>query len=579
MSKRTSDHNRATFLMDGEEFFGTFAACLEEVKRSATEPVEVESLSKGEGKKVADGPAPVPPTTYVRLAYWAMEKGLSLKQDDHHFTMEVALKQLADAGVHVEIILWDPDALSANAGGDDNFAKKVARGNKAVHTALNGYKGKILVYLESHPVIGGVGYGLHQKMSIFSIRGKLKALVGGFNMEEEYWDTGYHWGHHPLKGHNHTLHDTAVLVEGPATCHIEEEWLRRWKRQSPLISFGAKSPQEVRAEVRGPVSSQPTDGGHHISVLTTGVSAVSSTEHSIRDEIKTLIQNATTYLYAENYQFFDPDIVGEVCRKLKAWKPFEVCVVIPDPACDPTHANTQLSRIAYARMLLASLKEKEGVKGKLDVALQSIKLKGSSKPVQNDPGMYHKVVKKKSGTWMEEASLQVAPRPVEGVKIQDKPVQVALEAIESLEFAEGVTPRVQFYCPVRSPGHSGDYGDSTKIYVHSKLMLIDSKHVIVGSANFGYRSMEYDGEMSLHIQSDEFAVSVKQKLFPHYNVKSLKEVPAALRDASHENADRADQVKLIARSPGQLGITSDDVKGYMTEKMKGASVAMNYKWY
>ncbi|RKH69520.1 hypothetical protein D7X55_08505 [Corallococcus sp. AB049A] len=574
MSKRTSDHNSATFLMDGEEFFGTFAACLEEVMRSATEPVEVEPLSKGEGKKVADKPAPVPPTTYVRLAYWAMEKGLVLKKDDHHFTMEAALKQLADAGVHVEIILWDPDAVSANAGGDDNFAKKVARGNKAVHTALHGYKEKILVYLESHPK-PGVGYGLHQKMSLFSIGGKLKALVGGFNMEEEYWDTGYHWGKHPIHGHNHTLHDTAVLVEGPVTCDIEEEWLRRWKRQSSLKLFGPTPPHVVRAGVRGLVASQPTDGGHRISVLTTGVSTL-STDHSIRDEIKTLIQGATTYLYAENYQFFDPDIVREVCRKLKAWKPFEVCVVIPDPVCDPTHANTQLSRIAYARMLLASFKEKDGVKGKLDDALQAIKLQGSTVPVPNDPAMYHKVVNKKSGKWMEEASLQVAPRPVEGVKVQARPVQVALEAIDSLDLAEGVTPRVQFYCPVRFPGHSGNYDDSTKIYVHSKLMLIDSKHVIVGSANFGYRSMEYDGEMSLHIQSDEFAVSVKQKLFPHYNVNSPKEVPAALRDGSYGEADR---VKLIARSPGQLGMTSVHVKGYMKETMKSASVAMNYEWY
>ena len=552
MSKRTSDNNSATFILDGEDFFAAFVACLEEVRESVPIADEPSSKLKGLSKPAA------PANTYVRLAYWAMEHHLPLKQDDQGFTLEAALKGLADRGIHVEIILWDPDAVSANAGGDENFAKKVARGNAAVAKALHGYNDKILVFLESHPTVGGVGYGLHQKMSLFSIGGQLKALVGGFNMELEYWDRAYHLGQHPLTGHGHTLHDTAVLVEGPVTCDIEEEWLRRWDRQvsTKSLQFWSKEQPayKVRLAVRGLVQDQPTRGGLTISVLTTGV-FVTKTEYSIRDEIKTLLQGANSYVYAENYQFFEPEIITEICRKLKTQKQFQVCVVIPDPICDPTQANTQLSRIAYTRMLLASFKEKGGVKGKLDESLLALRLRDVTDPVNNEQGVYYKVLDaKKPKGWMEGAKLQMTPPEVKGVKTVSEPVKVALELIDGVDLKDDAKPRVQFYCPVRFKPHSDDYGQSTKIYVHSKLMLIDSRHVIVGSANFGHRSMHYDGEMSLHINSDSFAVEVKQKLFPHYNVHSMKEVPEALRDDARSAHD---QVRLIPRSPGELRAAKD----------------------
>ncbi|MCY1042089.1 phospholipase D-like domain-containing protein [Corallococcus sp. bb12-1] len=566
MSKRTSGSNSAQFLMDGEDFFAAFVECLDEVKRSATD--KSESLSKPEDK--SNVPTAVPENTYVRLAYWAMDPHLPLKIDEPAYTLEVALKELADLGVHVEIILWDPDLLTGNVGGSDNFATKVSDGNHLVDKLLHGYKDKILVYLEGHParLTKGVGLGLHQKMALFSVRGKLKALVGGFNMEEEYWDTAYHHGKHPITDKGHTLHDTAVLVKGPVTLDIEEEWLRRWDRQVSSDSFMVwKGPPryKVRGKVRGLLKDQPQSGGLAISVLTTGVSAL-GTEHSIRDEIKTLLQGATSYVYAENYQFFEPEIVTEICRKLKTQKQFQVCVVIPDQACDPSHANTQLSRIAYTRMLLASFKEKQGTKGKLDETLRSLRLQEAIDPVNNEQGVYYKVLDaKKPKSWMEGAKLQMRPAPVEGQKGVSKPLEVALELIDGVDLTEGETPRVQFYCPVRFPSNSDHYDASTKIYVHSKLMIIDSRHVIVGSANFGHRSMQYDGEMSLHIHSDAFAIEVKQKLFPHYNVHSQKEVPAALRDDAHHAYD---QVRLIPRSPGDFKV--------LKEKLP---FAMDYSWF
>ncbi|RKH20058.1 hypothetical protein D7X74_05090 [Corallococcus sp. CA047B] len=568
MSKRESVNNSAKFLMDGEEFFATFVKCLDEVKRSVTDGADV--LSKPED--TSNVPEAVPANTYVRLAYWAMELGVPLRKDKPSQTLEVELKALADLGVHVEIILWDPDVVSGNYTGEGNFAAKVAHGNQLVAKVLHGYKDKILVYLESHPArLKGVGLGLHQKMSLFSVRGRLKAMVGGFNMEAEYWDTPFHTGKHPITPSDkvHTLHDTALLVKGPVTLDVEAEWLRRWDRQVSSDSFmiwNGPPRYKVRGAIKGLLKDQPQTGDLAISVLTTGVSAF-STEHSIRDEIKALLKGATSYVYAENYQFFEPEIVSEICRKLKTQKQFHVCVVIPDQACDPAQANTQLSRIAYTRMLVASFKDKQGTKGKLDDALRGLRINDVLEPVNHENGVYYKVLGAKTPkSWMEGAKLQKRPAPVEGQKTASKPLEVALELIEGVDLVDGETPRVQFYCPVRFPADSDQYGDSIKIYVHSKLMLIDSRHVIVGSANFGHRSMEYDGEMSLHVQSDAFAIEVKRKLFPHYNVHSQKEVPAALRDDAH---GQYNQVRLIPRSPGDLKVDKEKLPPY----------PLDYSWF
>ena len=95
-------------------------------------------------------------------------------------------------------------------------------------------------------------------------------------------------------------------------------------------------------------------------------------------------------------------------------------------------------------------------------------------------------------------------------------------------------------------------------------MIVDNAHVIVGSANFGYRSMEYDGELSVHIEGEPFAVSVLQRLFPHYNIHSTRPVPTALRD----DTDLApNMTKLAPRSPGELGVQLADVNATVRQYM------------
>ena len=193
MRAQSTNNKTAHFVMDGEEFFGKLAELLTWVHKST------------------EGLSAVPPGTYVRMAYWAMETD-TVVDGEGGKTIGVALKELADQGIPVDIILWLPGDLDTI--GEGNFAAKTRTINQETARALSGYKDKILVYLQRHP--GTLpGQSLHQKIFIASVDGRLQVLVGGFNIEKEYWDTPYHWGVHPITGGVHALHDTAVLIRGP----------------------------------------------------------------------------------------------------------------------------------------------------------------------------------------------------------------------------------------------------------------------------------------------------------------------------------------------------------------------------
>jgi len=51
---------------------------------------------------------------------------------------------------------------------------------------------------------------------------------------------------------------------------------------------------------------------------------------------------------------------------------------------------------------------------------------------------------------------------------------------------------------------------------HTKIMVVDSKFVVIGSANFNYRSVEHDLELNLVIEDENLAGEVIQQIFHPY---------------------------------------------------------------
>nr|WP_225937971.1 phospholipase D-like domain-containing protein [Myxococcus sp. RHSTA-1-4] len=60
-------------------------------------------------------------------------------------------------------------------------------------------------------------------------------------------------------------------------------------------------------------------------------------------------------------------------------------------------------------------------------------------------------------------------------------------------------------------------GSWNRIYTHSKVAIIDDQWLIVGSANWSYRSMQYDGEISAFIDNPGLAQAALQRLLGHYD--------------------------------------------------------------
>jgi phosphatidylserine/phosphatidylglycerophosphate/cardiolipin synthase-like enzyme len=54
------------------------------------------------------------------------------------------------------------------------------------------------------------------------------------------------------------------------------------------------------------------------------------------------------------------------------------------------------------------------------------------------------------------------------------------------------------------------------IYIHSKLALFDDQWLALGTANFTYRSMNYDGEITVFINNPTIATNARTALFNHW---------------------------------------------------------------
>lgn len=71
------------------------------------------------------------------------------------------------------------------------------------------------------------------------------------------------------------------------------------------------------------------------------------------------------------------------------------------------------------------------------------------------------------------------------------------------------------------------HNGTSEIYVHSKLMIVDDEFVLVGSANFGQRSMTCDGEMQIGIvdANNVFARNLRKKLWEEHLQASVSNDP------------------------------------------------------
>ncbi|MCP4582205.1 MAG: hypothetical protein GY839_11370 [candidate division Zixibacteria bacterium] len=465
---RESQGNTIQLILDGQNFFHELRNQLEAVRLS-----------------------PVADNTYVRLAFWEAEHNLNLQSPTAGPTLETALKWVANVGHRVEIILWKPSALSRRF--DPTLSVPVYNTNLATMNTLHGYNNNLIqVYFEEYK--GWIaGISTHQKIAIFSIGGVFRVLIGGINLARFYWDSDTHPCAAPYAPHagmdGNSCHDAAVLIRGPATLDVEREWLRRWNKQYYLTP---------RNQIKGNIANNPISAnGATVNVVTTNSESWAGREADIQALLIRKISRATNYIYLENYAFCDPGLVWAICKRLREHRTLKVIVMIPHRHFE-LHPFNYLARIAYAKLALTNCITFSSNGNQIFRRdCQTYKISENLNIWSTSESILSTV----RNRWLESDSVSFRRR------IDRNTTTVRLSDITSFDGG------IRFYTPARRIG-----GALHWIYIHSKLALIDDETAFIGTSNFSYRSMVYDGEIGICISNGQTVRNIRNTLFAHWGL-------------------------------------------------------------
>lgn len=508
--------NDVTLLLD-EEFFQELHRQLTRIKGIKKEP--------GDDR------------TYVRIGMWLFKQtsllpavqvdvdGVQIDQAARR--VDEAIEEIANVGHRVQIVVWKGANLFfeiphhlVNAVHwvtsavvdkdfrlDPGFARKIG-GSRVFGDKLSRWaekKPNVDVYLEPYNVRRaktlGYGFSNHQKFCVFSHRGKLEAIVGGFNINDTYSAKP----DHSLP--NERWHDTAVKIVGPAARTVENEWLRRWNKQfwfHPEPELPAIAPSFFAIATKSNLSK--------ITIATTNAeSPRRAAEYDIRDLLVERIKEANNYIFLENYALTDPTLISELSRRATEVSDLKIIVLV-------THTRNPFYRTdkdwaamewyAYVHLAIPRFKTVKIVKNTETIDLK----KGDDSFVSVNASTF---------TWRNSGNVE----------------SCALREIADLHVDVPV-----MYGPITTDSNGGTGPPSVAEkkpqwpYVHSKLALIDDKYAFIGSSNWTSRSMIYDGEISAMIENTDVVGSMRERLFSHWEEGLTPENWATQATSNKKNA-------------------------------------------
>ncbi|WP_395803667.1 IPT/TIG domain-containing protein [Archangium minus] len=508
--------NFAQFLLDGENFFGFLEYGFEQVRQAPPDP-------KG--------------LTYVRLAYWNAHDdvtigGRAVFGHPNHRLLH-AIERVVRAGHHVEVILWRPNALESKVdmgrgvfSSNADMAKHLYDMDVAM-AAVEG-AGRVRVYFEHSE--GETGSSIHQKIAIFSIRGIRHAVIGGLNLSNAYFAAPDH-SFPPLANQCQPWHDAAIYIRGPATDDVEREWMRRWRRTEALeatwygmanmygyngeflardFSFFESATVRRRAiETVDNTTLQPHDM-QNTPVTIAVTRSEGTTRHThIRDKVIERINAANNYIYFENYHFSDPDLVQAIVARHRALTlaggNLRVVVVIPHPM---DAASGYMTRRAWLHFALTF---EDGsvapaapycTRVVYDIGAGPVTVLRAACGANWNVFDCYNPAAPTATNWLENDTLTFDAGA--------GPVVVRFHQILAVESA------MHFYTPQYiHPGPPASR--SNTVYTHSKVAAFDGQWLVVGSANWSFRSMQYDGEISAFVDSAPLTTLTVASLLNHYN--------------------------------------------------------------
>ncbi|MFH1805390.1 MAG: phosphatidylserine/phosphatidylglycerophosphate/cardiolipin synthase family protein [Pseudomonadota bacterium] len=407
------------------------------------------------------------------------------------------LKAIALLNIPVQLIAWygTTGVNIFNHEMASNWAthKWVAAVN-AQNNGVGGYR-PIQIFMESYGGTTGVGKSTHQKIVIASTGagGVKEAYVGGMNLAQKYLSSHVH---SPVN----SWHDTAVRVTGAIVDDIEAEWLRRWNKQNPAPTPNAAIGAAVAV-----------GGGLTITMLTTD-SEASPQQTDIRARMLTRIAGAAQFAYLENYAITDPQLVRALAAQRQAG--IAVIPVVNHPR-NTSQAGFEifsyLMFYTYLELALANFNSFDAVDTWTSWLTRS--------PV-NYPtaGVVGPVVRKLGFNPNATALFN----PVNKLRLDYTTPSGAPKEVWFRDIWNIITTNPVMYGPQNNHAIVSD----AWTYLHSKLALFDDRYVLIGTSNWTYRSMQYDGEITLEIDdaTNAFPQAVRLALFNHWNMPTAAAV-------------------------------------------------------
>lgn len=460
----TRANSNAQFLLDGNAYFGRLHQSIDGVIAAGA----------GAGR-------------FVRLAFWQISPDAFLPGygGGAGALLIDKLEAIARLGIRVEIIAWAGTQVANNFVGEMKSGWKTRDWVHAVNNrnvATPGYR-PIEIYMETY---GQRTFGMstHQKIVVLSNGLQKEAYVGGMNMAHKYLSDSVH-------DPDNWWHDAAVRVTGQIVDDIEGEWVRRWNKQNGLGALA--TPIGVAA---------PDPANLTITMMTTNSEAVPA-ERDIRAWMLMRVGAAANYVYLENYALTDPSIVSALAASKQGG-----CAVIPvvnhprNTTMSGFDGFSYLMYFTYVELALADLVSFDAADS----------WRGRLGPITNYPAanVVGPVVNKAGYNPAVMATLN----PATSYSVQFATAAGAARDI-GLRYIWNITTNNEvMYAP-----KTYRLNEATKwTYPHSKVALIDDRFVIVGTSNWTYRSMQYDGEITLEIDSGAFAQGVRAQLFNHWHM-------------------------------------------------------------
>lgn len=474
--------NAVAFLLDGDAYFQRLHQTLEGIR-----------LSGGGG------------TQFVRMAFWQLSPdtflpsyplgGGAVQPGAHLIDL---LEAMARLGTPVQLIAWAGTTIVRLVNHEMASNWEMKKWVDAVNhrnAGVVGYR-PIDIYMESYGGPTHIGMSTHQKIVIASDGNTKEAYVGGMNLAQKYLSRELH---DPVNW----WHDAAVRVTGAIVDDIEAEWMRRWSKQNPV---------PAPAGGIGPPAA-PIFGGVTVSMMTTNIEATPP-ETNVRLRMLNRIINATQYIYLENYALTDPYLVSALAARKAAGLP--VIPVVNHPRSRTMEGFDGFSYLmfyTYVELALANF-----------VTLDAVDTWWAwltrTPNVYTAAAMNARIVQK-AGLNPNAVALF---NPANSFRLNFTTPIGAAKTIYFRDIWGITTPAAPG--PAPAPQLPVMYGPKTHrfeesrrwTYPHAKVALFDDQYVLIGTANWTYRSMQYDGEITLEIDSAAFAQGVRQQLFSHWDM-------------------------------------------------------------